>query len=272
SHPTFDSNRLDEDWQNLVKDSRSPLLDRAVQGLYAPGASLGALLLADANTQGNLPSLPQSLSYSLDHTLLQCAFNQPANSWGMAISAGCPGASAALGASLGSARLLDFFKTMGLYSAPPLILPAASLAAPQSYPDPGPAALGQDLRTSPLQMALAAATLSAGGMRPAPSLVAALNSPKTGWTILSPLGGTVQALPPSAASTTANDLAVTGQMFWQTAAVAPNGPNQTATWTLAGTLPVYSGTPLALAAVLEENNPDLAIQIGQAVLKAAIGP
>ncbi|HEX7973260.1 MAG TPA: FtsW/RodA/SpoVE family cell cycle protein [Anaerolineales bacterium] len=272
SHPTFDSNRLEEDWPALVQDNRAPLLDRALQGLYAPGASLGPLLLAESNAQGGPPSLPQERTYSLDHILLQCAVNQPINTWGPAISSGCPGAAAALGTSLGSNKLLDLFKSLGLFRAPEIRLPTASLPAPQSFSDPGAAALGRDLRTSPLQMALAAAALSAGGKQPAPYLVAAMNSPKAGWVILSPSTDATQVLSPSAASMTANDLAVTGEIFWQSTAVAPNGPNQTVTWTLAGTLPVYPGAPLALAVVVEENNPDLAIQIGQNVLKAAIGP
>ncbi len=44
SHPTFDPNRLDEQAASLLKDPQSPLLDRAAQALYPPGASLQAWL------------------------------------------------------------------------------------------------------------------------------------------------------------------------------------------------------------------------------------
>jgi len=38
SKPSFDPNRLDSIWDALVKDEGSPLVNRAVQGLYPPGS------------------------------------------------------------------------------------------------------------------------------------------------------------------------------------------------------------------------------------------
>lgn len=40
SAPSFDPNRLDEDWDTLRADARAPLLNRATQGLYQPGPLL----------------------------------------------------------------------------------------------------------------------------------------------------------------------------------------------------------------------------------------
>lgn len=37
SHPTFDPNQLDEQWDNLVQDPQAPLLNRATQGVYPTG-------------------------------------------------------------------------------------------------------------------------------------------------------------------------------------------------------------------------------------------
>lgn len=37
SHPTYDSNRLDADWEVLCRDERAPLLNRATQGLFPVG-------------------------------------------------------------------------------------------------------------------------------------------------------------------------------------------------------------------------------------------
>jgi hypothetical protein len=50
-------------------------------------------------------------------------------------------------------------------------------------PDP---ATDERLLVSPLQMALAAASLSNGGARPAPRLAAAIDTPQSGWVILPP--------------------------------------------------------------------------------------
>lgn len=37
SHPTFDPNQLDDDWETLRRDERAPLLNRASQGLFPVG-------------------------------------------------------------------------------------------------------------------------------------------------------------------------------------------------------------------------------------------
>lgn len=61
--PTFDANRIDEDWNDLIADESSPLLNRATQGLYAPGSVMkpitGLALLEsgrnlDFNDEGTL--------------------------------------------------------------------------------------------------------------------------------------------------------------------------------------------------------------------------
>jgi len=43
SHPTFDSNRLDEDWSALIQDPASPLLNRATLGRYPVGGMDGLI-------------------------------------------------------------------------------------------------------------------------------------------------------------------------------------------------------------------------------------
>lgn len=58
SHPNYDPNRLDEQASALLKDPQSPLLDRAAQDLYSPGAGMQTWLQAiglSANPQVNNP-------------------------------------------------------------------------------------------------------------------------------------------------------------------------------------------------------------------------
>ena len=38
SHFTYDANRVDEQWPQLLADQQSPLLNRATQGQYPPGS------------------------------------------------------------------------------------------------------------------------------------------------------------------------------------------------------------------------------------------
>jgi cell division protein FtsW (lipid II flippase) len=51
SHPTFDANQLDVLGATLLTDQDSPLLNRAAQGVYPPGASLELFLQAAALTE-----------------------------------------------------------------------------------------------------------------------------------------------------------------------------------------------------------------------------
>jgi len=130
-----------------------------------------------------------------------------------------------------------------------------------------------ELRLSPLQMALAAATLSNKGILPVPRLAMAVNTPHQGWVILPALGEPVQALSARSASSTTEALMVRGQPFWQASGKGiETQEHKTITWYLAGTLPGWQGTPLALVVVLEEDNSRLAEFIGQSLMNEALQP
>jgi len=261
SHPTFDANRLEENWDDLIQDENSPLFNRAVGGLYSPGAALGPMILAEASGKGELPDIPQDLSYPLNGSTLDCALPPSEQTWSAVVGNGCPHPTANLGSALGSAHLSQLFQDLGLYTSPLLRLPDQT-------------ALGAGLQVSSLQMALAGAALSAGGFRPAPVLVTAVNTPQEGWVILSAIDEPGKVLTPETADLTARSMAAGGSPFWESTAISPpNTDNQKATgiWYLAGTLPEVKGTPLTLALLLEEENPELAIAIGQSVLQAALG-
>jgi cell division protein FtsI/penicillin-binding protein 2 len=192
------------------------------------------------------------------------------NTWEEAVSIGCPGAVAALGRSLGSDQVQAFYRKLGLFRAPSLRLPADSAALPTQAVNANQAALGENMQVSPLQMALAAAALSADGVRPAPLLVAAVNIPTTGWVPLQPLGEPEQALQADAAALTTQNLDGVQNDTWQSLAVAPNGPGHTVTWFLGGTTANWEHTPLTLVVLLEQSDPSLAAQIGQTVLQEAL--
>ena len=75
SYPSFDPNTLDQNWKALSTDAAAPLLNRATQGLYQPGAIFESVLLADAIGRG--AALTQTLTQpdrplSLDRLTLHC--------------------------------------------------------------------------------------------------------------------------------------------------------------------------------------------------------
>jgi hypothetical protein len=121
-------------------------------------------------------------------------------------------------------------------------------------------------------MALAAATLSASGSRPAPQIALAINSPSAGWTVLPSTGSPVQVFPPQTVNSMIDDLVAERLPIWQSVGSAVNGPGSQVSWYLAGTLPSWSGAPLTLVVLLEDGADSLAEVIGQAVMTAALQP
>ncbi|MCU0489730.1 MAG: penicillin-binding transpeptidase domain-containing protein, partial [Anaerolineales bacterium] len=155
----------------------------------------------------------------------------------------------------------------GMYTSPLLSLPVASSAAPSGQ---AASTAISDLQASPLQIALAAASLSNNGVRPAPGLVTAIKEPERGWVLQPTLASSQRLFGEAQVKAAVRQLAVPGQLYWQTLAVASLG-DEVVTWWLGGTLPEWNGAPLALVVLLEENNPALAEEIGQKTLQNGMG-
>src|SRR5450759_46363 len=125
SHPYFDANTLDQNWDSLVKDPQSPLINRATQGLYPPGTALMPFLLA----LGNLPDKsPDSVinDYAHNGISLSCSFPlSPPFTQEMISTAGCPFALLSLSNDLTDSQLISLFQKLGFYQAPSVSLPVA---------------------------------------------------------------------------------------------------------------------------------------------------
>jgi cell division protein FtsW (lipid II flippase) len=288
SQPSFDPNRLDQTWSELIQDPTSPLLNRVAQGQYQPGPALGALLLTEYREQkgsgASLPAVPSSLSFPLEvgerRLILNCALEPIERTWPAVIASGCPGPIATLGEQIvedtqdSEEPILDLFQRLGFYSTPNIHLPVAGSTAPESLSEPQEySAVGQaELRVSPLQVALAAATLSNNGIRPAPRLLQATQAIDGEWINQGSLESPSLVFSGEAARATANALKVNDLPIWQTVARAQNTPEQVITWYLAGTLPDWAGSPATLVLVLEEDNPRQVIEIGQQILATWLEP
>lgn len=205
SHPTFDANRLEQEWDALIQDPDAPLLNRATFGRYPAGALAGGLF---------------------------------------------------------------DLKKMGLVPAPLLHLPGGEL------PGQSP------LMFSPLQMALAAAAVSSGGVRPAPWIVAEMKTPQAGWVPVAPLDEPYPALTADQALSVAASRRLPGQDIWQAVEVVAPSTGDAVTWFLGGTLPAglrsagqTANLPeLALVVLLEDEDPTLAGRIGRELLATWLKP
>ncbi|HMD87634.1 MAG TPA: FtsW/RodA/SpoVE family cell cycle protein [Anaerolineaceae bacterium] len=272
SHPSFNPNQLEQNWSQWINDPNSPFLDRATQGHYPIGAALGPFLLARVNEKASLPALPYNLSYPFNGKTWNCAVQPSAPlTWGKAVSNGCPGALVTLGTQLHESDFKDLYHNLGLDQTPDLPIPVANASPIPSFNPKDQASLGQSpISVSPLQMALAAASLSAKGYRPAPKLAISVLTPNEGW-IIFPSGNPSQISGMSATQKTTVQMSSSSSSIWQIVASAYSQKN-IITWYLAGTDQDWKGSPLALALVLEQDNPTLAQKIGSNLLNSTDQP
>jgi cell division protein FtsW (lipid II flippase) len=281
SHPGFDLNTLDQTWAELLVDQDAPLLNRTLQGLYPPGTALGPLLLAASELPGSAPANPAPVSLQNGDQALACALEVPDQTWAGLVAAGCPNAVARLGELLGSQALLTLYQRSGLYKEPGLDLPAATSSEPLKIEDALRAGIGLPgltdeqpaLKISPVQLALALAPLSNSGILPAPHLVLGYLDPQGNWQVLPGMLDDQPVFTPASAHNAAEALADPVLPVWRSLSHLRGDPQTGAsslTWYTAGTLPSWQAAPLVLVVLLEDGNPQIAQEIGQAIIREVL--
>lgn len=272
SHPYFDTNQINQKMEAWIQSSQGPLLNRVTQASYPPGTALGAFILADYVTKKQLSDPPETLSIQFNGQDWGCSL-EPADpqSWGEAISKGCPGAIAELGKQLGAEKLAQLYENLGLTQSPVIPLPVASGISATRLRNTLNTALGQDgITVSPLQMALASAALSSEGGRPSPLLALAVNTPQQGWVIL-PSGFPTPALPADGVLGALQYLESPTLPIWEATSLAFNGNNRVA-WYISGTMPDWKGTPMVLVIALENQDPNSALKLGHSLYESILNP
>jgi cell division protein FtsW (lipid II flippase) len=160
----------------------------------------------------------------------------------------------------GKNELMAFLESIGLFSAPDLTMPVASGVITDNI---------DEIRVSPLQITLAASSLSANGIIPAPRIAMAVDTPEQGWVVLAALGQPVEAIQAEAVTEALPSFAKESEPYWQHVGQATT-KDSVVTWLLAGTLPNWQGSPLTLVIALEENNARLAMSISEELLNGAL--
>jgi cell division protein FtsW (lipid II flippase) len=161
-----------------------------------------------------------------------------------------------------SVQLQTLYKKLGFYTTPQLNLPVANAESENQT---------SNLKISPLQMALAAATLSNAGVRPAPRIALAVNTPQQGWVVLPAQTQPVPVFSANVVSHAALQRAIQGKAYWEWSGSA-RSPQTPITWYVTGTLPNWQGTPLTAVVLIEGNYPFTAQYIGQQLMQAATKP
>ena len=180
SHPDYDSNRLDERFDELAAAESAPLLNRVTQGQYQPGLILQPFIVAAALDQ-ELIHLGETIEEAnrpviVNNIVTRCSDKPPdIATWADVLAYRCPGPMIDLANQLGVGGLDRVFTDFGLRSQPRLAL---NTATPVIEPigDPLLAGIGQEnLTVTPLQVSLAWAALATDGRLHTPHLVTAID-------------------------------------------------------------------------------------------------
>ncbi len=189
SSPNFDLDRVDTDFAEIRRQPGSPLLNRATQGLYAPGSTM-KVVTAVAALESDLGYTPTS---RFDDTGTLSASGRPIRNFGNrifgdhtlteALTFSVNTTFGRLGQVLGPGRLGDTMAAFGFGERPPIDLPEAQVRTSGRYAggelrpngeegaDVARLAIGQEqLLVTPLQMATVAATIANDCTRMAPFL------------------------------------------------------------------------------------------------------
>ncbi len=236
SHPYFDPNTLDEDWERLANDRGEPFVSRAINGQYVPG-SIFKLVTASAALDSGIATAGMEHHHEADlivdglrirntnHPQLTDLTFAEEFAWSCNVFFAYTGLSLG-GSSLidysplasrepytwpagpvdaSEARLREYARRYGIGQAVPFDLPTSagliSKADHMTRAQLASTAFGQgDLLVSPLQMALVAATVDNGGVMPAPYIVASVEDGKTVERIHQPGAGGHRVISESAAA------------------------------------------------------------------------
>ncbi len=282
SAPTFAPARLDEEWDRLREDPAAPLVNRATQGLYQPGAALQTIVIAEMLTKGladdlesSAPAVAADATKTLAVNGVQLSCNTvPAEPYTLAsaYACACPAPIAAMGEQLRANGLTEAVERWTLTTPPSLEIPTEAVDWDGKSLSTTTAlraeATGQGkLTVSPLQMALVAGTLANKGTMPAPRLALRVQDTEGQWQEHPPTGEPRAILSP----TDARELLAAWPRYEDSIAahwgVAVAGEGNPHAWFIG----VASDESRYAAAVLLEHAADaeMVIRIGVTLLQAA---
>lgn len=273
SSPGFNPSTLDSDWDTLVKDPQTPLINRAINGQYPAGTTTSLFLYAQM-LQNNLHVTgmdASTVSYQGKQAACASALAENTTDIGDLLVQSCPQVGLTIARVLGKQTLYQTYSRLGFYKIPTLPLAENESRDPGEIINIKTAAVGQEnLAVTPLQMALAAAPFSAEGLQPTPKIGIATQT----------LNGTWQIVPTTSKSTSlytrSNALTIqqlTGMVdlpAWGIVGRGQSGNNRWVTWFIGGTSQDWNGAPLVLVLVLEQDNAPLASDLGRFVLTQAL--
>jgi cell division protein FtsW (lipid II flippase) len=262
SHPYFDGANLEKEWDNLIRDENAPLINRATQGVYPAGSSLLPFILTTQLDLTQNDTNPEDRFSNLSGDMLCTQQIDEEITWKSLTINGCLSAQVELSALTGVTSLLNLYEDLGFYTAPELHLDVAEVEQVEITDEDSLYKGEKGVDISPLQMVLAASALTNQGRLPAPRIVNGYRDPEGNWVTLPELGESHQALPNTLSEEVISLLKVPGSSYWGVTAWAKDEDGKRITWFIGGTSTDWQGQPIAVAVVLEGDEPEIAENIG----------
>lgn len=264
SHPYFNAANLQTEWEDLINDENAPLINRATQGLYPPGASLAPFIIASQPNLIQQMAEPEIVFENIASNLACALPVEEPLTWQTLVANGCQSAQIQLAEMVEVEQLQNLYQNLGFFTAPRLHLPVAEATQPDLSD------LTADFKISPLQMAMAASALANEGVLPGPRIVNAIQDPLDGWDTLPKLQGNTTVFQTDAVNLVSQLLQVTNTPYWQVISISTTENNQPITWYIAGTVQNWQGQPITVVVVLEREGPEIAQNIGKTLIEQAI--
>jgi len=271
SHPYFDAANLETQWEDLIQNEDGPLLNRGMQALYPPGATLFPMLATDQISLLEITDDPTNI-LSPSTMDLNCALpiDEELN-WQELISNGCVGAQATLADITGGNGLRELIRDFGLLSEPQLRLLVSEATQLGEGIDDESLAQGQSpFEVSPLQIGIAASVLTNQGTLPSPRIVSAYKNPAGEWVTLPKLGTNTELLPAELVNRVTALIKIPDIPIWQVTSSVVTEDGERIAWFVAGTTADWQGQPTILVVTLENATASTAAQIGEDLIDQAI--
>ncbi|MDX1663827.1 MAG: penicillin-binding transpeptidase domain-containing protein, partial [Candidatus Promineifilaceae bacterium] len=230
SHPAYNPNRLDEQFEALLAAENAPLLNRATQGSYQPGLVLQPFILAAALDQELLslasPAPAPDRPVVVRGNVRRCATEPPdVATWADVLQHACPGPMLALDGAFDAAALEATLADFG-FTRPPVVPLDTAAAVEVPVDEVDDSLIGQGtLTVTPLQVSLALAALANEGLLPDPQLVTAVERESGLWqTLAHEAGDEPRVVSEAAAAAILDALPVEDGLFREYATLALAGP------------------------------------------------
>lgn len=265
TYPYFDANAIETNWEQLKVDTGSPLLNRAVQGSYPIGNLIIPFLLSETDQfkkEMNSNSSQDDGPYNCDLEAYGVI------DWQSQARNGCDLFLVRTSRKIGNKGFHDIIRQFSLNDSQDIGLPVS-----KPYEFSGNAAwfdliFGQEpLRVNPLQIAVSASSFSAEGFIPKSKIVSAINIDNEGW--VNVLTSEIENIRPREKSTFVNQFLTSPSISgWEITAKSED-QNGSYTWYLAGTPVPWSGQPIIVVLIIENDNPQLIREIGREIYNQA---